>query len=97
MKIIQKWYLNYLVKKDKKFLLEQGLKKARENGLSLCLCQSSSCSENKGKEIHLPSYTGEIDTKNLVVFVADDFPEPSKRYLANKEKLSRLVSWPSKV
>jgi len=94
MNLIKRYYLNYLIKKDEDFLLKEGLKKARENGLELCLCQNPLCSENKG-EIHLPSYEGKIDVTNLLSIVADDYSEVTERYLANKEELSRLVPMPS--
>lgn len=95
MNLIKYLYLNYTIKreikKDEDSLLEKGLKKVRENGLELCFCQNSSCSECKGKEIHLPSYQGKIDLTNLVSIVVDNYPEIAERYLANKEKLSRLI------
>ena len=95
MEFIKRIYLNYLIKKDENLLLREGLKKAKENGLELCLCQNPSCSKSKGKEIHLPSYQGKIDLTNLAFIVADNYPKIAERYLANKEKLSRLIVRPS--
>ncbi|MCK5625120.1 hypothetical protein KAI04_04740 [Candidatus Pacearchaeota archaeon] len=91
MSFIKKYNLNYLIRKDERFLLKKGFKKAKVEDLELCLCQSNSCSENTQK-IHIPLYGKKRDITNLIAIVADDFPETSIRYLNNKEKLSNLVS-----
>jgi len=43
----------------------------------------------KGK-ISLPTSEDRTDAREIVALVADDYPEITKRYLANMEKLERL-------
>jgi len=77
MNLIERCYIKRQIKKDEYFLIRQGIRKSLERGIELKLQESEK---------------GEVDVTHLVASVANDYPEITDRYLANKRKLVSLKS-----
>lgn len=93
MEQLKKYSLKYLItkyfiKRDKNFLIREGIKKAKEQGLEIQLSDDDvfTLKDVKG-HIYLPSENGGVDVRELIALVADAYPERTKRYLANRERL----------
>lgn len=91
--ILKKYSFNYfitkyLVKKDQDFLIREGIRKAREQGLEIELGNHGvlTLRDNRGK-IYMSQEEGGVDVRELIALVADAYPERTKRYLANRERL----------
>jgi len=87
---IKSFYLKWRVDKDEDFLIEQGIKKANKQRLEINFgTEYRFTLEDKKGRIYLPPSENGIDVRELVALVADDYPKITKRYISNKEKLSR--------
>lgn len=83
-------YLKWQVKKDENFLIEQGIKKVCKQKLEINFGTEYRFNYgNKKARIYLPPSEKGIDVRDLVALVADDYPKITKRYISNREKLSR--------
>ena len=90
---IRKYSFNYfitkfLVKKDQNFLIREGIRKAKEQGLEIQLGDREILTlDNSMGRIDLPHYGKGVDVRELIALVADAYPERTKRYLANRKRL----------
>lgn len=95
---IGRYSLRYLwtkwqIKRDEKFLLKQGLRKAMSNGLEINIGAgfiSTPQNQEKTGRVYLQPCNGEcVDATKLAALAADDYPEIARRYLANRKRLGR--------
>ncbi len=84
-----KYFLvKYQVKKDKNFLIREGIRKSKEEGLEIKLDDREILTlKNRKGSLYLPEEGKDVDVRKLIALVADDYPERTKRYLANRERL----------
>jgi hypothetical protein len=84
------FYLKWRVKKDQRFLLSEGLRKAAAQGLELHIGDNEYLNV-EGKEssgqLRVREYEEGPDIREIIALVADDFPKVTRRYLDNREKL----------
>lgn len=89
MNIFKKLYLKWEINRDEKFLISEGFRKAKKQELEVRIGDDYICIPDKKQgEIHLLSYEKGVDVREMVALVADDYPEITRRYLDNKEKLN---------
>jgi len=93
-KKIKKYCLRYFffffqLKRDENFLIKQGIKKAKEQGLEIKLGNEIlTLNRKKRGIISLPSYDDGVDARKLIVLATEDYPEIVERYLNNKNRLN---------
>ena len=93
MNIFEKFYLKWKINRDEKFLLSEGIRKAKEKGIELKIGEDYILvPKEKTGEIHIPYYEGGADTRDLIAFVADDYPGITRRYLDNRKKLTGWIT-----
>lgn len=89
MNLIKETYIRIRLKRDKNFLIGEGLRKAREEGIEVRIgVGSPPASEENKKIIYLESYEKGVDVRELIALVADDFPDITRRYLSDRRKLA---------
>lgn len=91
MNCIKKAYLSWQLERDKKFLVSQGMERAKEKGLEINVAteyRMETGEERRGTTYLQPTEEGQVDVTELVALIADDHPERTKRYLRNLELLS---------
>lgn len=81
------FYLRFMIEKDKNFLIKEGIKKAKKNSLELQIGDETLTLANPKGKISLPTNEGRTDVREIMALVAGDYPEITKRYLANLDKL----------
>ncbi len=70
--------LKYEIRKDERFLIKKGIEKAKNNNLELIL---------GNEKLTLENSKGQLLPKEIIALVADDYPEVTKRYFENLERL----------
>ena len=97
MGFLQNLLLKYKLSRDEKFLLTEGLRKAREQGLKIKSTELVLKPKTTRQKMHLYSRGGQTDVTPLIQLVAEDYPEVTRRYLSNREKLRGCISSKTRV
>lgn len=93
MEQLKKYSPKYFVAKfmlriDRNFLIREGIRKAKEQGLEIKLGDREILTlKNKKGSLYLPEEEKDVDAIQLIALVADDYPKRTKRYIVNIEKL----------
>lgn len=87
-------YLKWKVKRDREFLLREGLRRANEQGLEIQVADEYVIDpkEKRGAIYLPPEENRRVDVIPLIQLGAEEHPEIAGRWLKNRRRLSVLMS-----
>jgi len=93
MKYFKKIWLKYQVKRYERILLDEGLKKAKEEGKNIQLGIEGKLiiNEDPFSRVYLPDNPDEgVDVSPLLAMGAENNPEEARKYIVYRKMLDRM-------